>query len=305
MIAGECWRIRMRCNNHEVTKEAWEKGVVGIWYGAATAEEITRALNLNSREGQDFLMSLPNQLKLNWTGIDLNIPRRFSQIAEDDWIFTYYGDSLHFAHVSSAMRSDSDHEWNFDGETFKYRSIVQKKSFPLRDLPDGFRLLTMSGRSNVHRVPGTEKLVRILADSTDTENAKRKIREMSLTKWLDVLGPSSWESLCLAYLIREIGFVPAGLDVGRTLPMFDVVGRDKVGNKVFAQCKKDPSPRDVETAFGEASKNASTEIRYYHFAYAGCGEIEPPSGITLVTGAQMNMWLKAREQQQYVGWLRS
>jgi len=264
----------MRCNGHEVTKEAWEKGVVGIWYGAATAEEITKALNLNVREGQDFLLSLPNQRRLGWTRIDLNAPRRFSEIAENDWVFTYYGGSLHFAHTTGEVQSDPTHEWNFDGETFKYRSIVGKKSFPLAELPDAFRLLTMSGRNNVHEVPSIEKLVCILADSPDTESAKRKIQEMPLTEWLDVLGPSGWESLSLAYLILEEGSVPTGLDVGRNLPIFDIVGRDRAGNRVFAQCKKNPTAIPMENTFRQLARDATRDSKYFYFSYGGCtGEL--------------------------------
>ena len=142
--------------------------------------------------------------------------RRFFELTERDWIFTYFDDSLHFARPEQAVRSDVNHKWNFDNEVFKYRSIKGKKSFALRQLPDGFRLLTMSGRGNVHRIWGAERLVRILADSGDIEDARHQISEMPWREWLDILGPSSWESISLGYLILEKGFVPTGLRVEET-----------------------------------------------------------------------------------------
>jgi hypothetical protein len=264
---GKCWRIRLKCGGHhrnDITRLGWEESVVGIWYGAATVEEITKALELDSADAVAFLSSLPNQKALDWeqTRVDLDTIRRFFELSERDWIFTYFDDSLPFARPEQPARSDVNHKWNFGNQVFKYRSIKDKKSFALRRLPDGFRLLTTSGRGNVHRILGAERLVRILADSGDTEDARHQISKMPCREWLDILGPSSWESISLGYLILEKGFVPTGRDVGRTLPTFAIVGRDGQGNRILAQCKKNPMPAPLDENFLKIASEASGDAQF-------------------------------------------
>src|ERR1039458_9203251 len=107
---SKCWRIRLKCgghDSHDITRLAWEESVIGIWYGAATVEEITKALELDSTHAVDFLSSLPSQKAL-WkqTKANLDTMRRYFKLSERDWIFTYFDDALHFARVALPIRSD-------------------------------------------------------------------------------------------------------------------------------------------------------------------------------------------------------
>jgi hypothetical protein len=93
----------------------------------------------------------------------------------------------------------------------------------------------------VHEVGATRALVKMLAESASEREVFEKFQRLSWDEWLDALGPRGWEALCLGYLILEADFVPTGLDVGGTLPLFDLIGKSRAGNRVYAQCKKNPS----------------------------------------------------------------
>lgn len=298
--------MRLRCWEHDITEEAWEEHLIGIWYGAATAEQTAKALELGTGDAIDFLSALPKQKALGWeqTAANLGTMRRFYGLTEQDWIFIYFGDSLHFAKVLPDVRSDVNHKWNFKGEVFKFRGIKDKKSFSLRDLPDGFRLLTMSGRSNVYQIRGAERLVRILADSADTARARDRILEMPWKEWLNLLGPSSWESIALGYLILEKGFVPTGLDIGRTLPTFDIVGRDCHGNRILAQCKKNPDPVPIDDEFLRLASESPQDAQYFYFTYGG--STSQNDRVQLLTRADIENWLETNSNgQKYLEWIRS
>ena len=43
MSESRYWRIRMKYGGEELTREAWERNEVGIWYGSWTAEELESA----------------------------------------------------------------------------------------------------------------------------------------------------------------------------------------------------------------------------------------------------------------------
>jgi hypothetical protein len=303
---SQCWRIRLKCGGrHDVTRVAWEENVVGIWYGAATAEQVVRALELDNSEAVEFLSSLPKQKGL-WeqTKRNLDTIRRFFELSGRDWVFTYFDDSLHFARVVPPITSDETHKWNFDGEIFKFCSITAKKSFALSQLPDGFRVLTMAGRGNVHRIGSADKLVRILAQSATVREALQDIRAMHWNEWLDILGPASWESISLGYLSMETGFVPTGLDVGGTLPTFDIIGRDKDGKRILAQCKKNPSAVPMDEEFLRLATDSNSDAQYFYFSYGGTTNTS--DSVRLVTRGDIENWFESNPNgRKYLDWIRS
>jgi hypothetical protein len=300
-------RIIVRFPGHDKTREAWAKGIVGIWYGAWTAEEFERALA--RPDPIEYIASLPHQRALGWKpnpfpDACFKVGQEFARIAESDWVYSYFDDSLHLGQLHGKLQSNSAHEWNFEGEVFKYRTLRNEKEFSLSALPDSFRLLTMVGRGGLNPVPsGThEKLIAILAASASTAEAKQAIAVLPWQEWVAILAPKCWESLCLAYLIRKVGFVPTGMDVGRTMGDFDIIGRDSDGNKVFAQCKKNPRPAPISAGFLIAASNRDPKVRYFYFAYGGCSGVVP-EGMKVLRRDDIERWLE--EDAPYLGWLRS
>jgi len=159
--------------------------------------------------------------------------------------------AIHLAHACGPIQLAEGHVLDRKAERFKARKITGKKSFRLAVLPDCFQLLPPAGRGNVHEIHGTRRLLEILAASDDEAAAEERIGK--LEDWLMASGPRAWESISEAYLILKEGFVPTGLLVGRTLPLFDLVGRDRrTGARILAQCKKDPSAQPIDADFLEA-----------------------------------------------------
>jgi hypothetical protein len=163
-----------------------------------------------------------------------------------------------------------------------------------------------AGRGNIHEVHGTNRIfVELLAKSRTVQEAKSKIARMPSRKWLDVLGPASWESLCLGYLILEEGFVPTGLATGRTLPIFDIVGRDLNDRRVLAQCKKNPDSRSFDEEFLANARTSINDERYFYFAYGGCRG-GCPDNVRLLSRSHIEHWLEsAKKGRRYLKLLRT
>jgi hypothetical protein len=104
------------------------------------------------------------------------------------------------------------------------------------------------------------------------------------------LGPEGWESLTLGYLIWEESFVPGGLKIGATLPVFDIVGKSRSGIRILAQCKKDPSAITLGDSFLEACAAIDDEAKLYLFAYSGCRNA--PCNLKVVTGEELRHWFE-------------
>lgn len=306
METSRIWRIRLKRAEEEFTAEAWARDEVGIWYGAWAHQDLHRALD-QGKNAAEFLSLLPQQQELGWrvskSYVDTAV--RFSGISASDWVFVYFDERLHFARTCSDLQSAKSHPLNGGGEIFKYRSITDKKSFRLAVLPDCFRLLPSAGRGNVHEVHETNrKMVDLLAVCENEDQAATIIVNMPLKDWLAVLGPTAWESLCLGYLILEHGFVPTGLAVGHTLPIFDIVGRDRHGHRILAQCKKNPWRVCVDDRFLEAACRSSEADLYFYFAFGGCsGEI--PQSIRVMSNVDIECWLASHPAgQRYLELLR-
>lgn len=301
-----CWRIRMKAADRDYTRDAWRRGEVGIWYGAWSAEDFYAATA--SGKTQEFLAALPAQKDLGWKPplpkSYFDTASRFAAIAPTDWVVLYLDETLHFARLEGQMLSQREHPLNLGtGEVFKYRRVTEHKSFRIRYLPDAYRLLAAAGRANVHEFQRTRQLVTVLSQAHDEAHAMQVLRELSAEEWLNLLGPSSWESLCLGYLILAEGFVPTGLMVGSTLPVFDIIGRASNGLRVLGQCKKDPYPVAVDEKFERACTEWRETAKVYYFAYGGCSSTL--AGLRVVTRDDMLRWLKEEEAgQRYLEMLR-
>jgi hypothetical protein len=290
------WRIRMKAGKYgDFTKTSWNRNEVGIWYGAWTADDFKNAVL--DPDPCRYLNTLPNQRALPWNVSRpyFETAKRFFGIKASDWVFCYFDEALHLAQCDDAIRSGVDHPLNQNPggptEVFKYRRVSGKKSFRLADLPDCFRLLSSAGRSNVHEVHGTRPLIEMLARSMSAADVTTIIRAMPRDTWLETLGPNSWESLCFAYLILEEGFVPTGLGIGHTLPVFDIIGRSASGTRILAQCKKDPNPGEIESTFLKAVDEGDPADICYYFAFGGIsGQI--PEKVKIITRLEILNWME-------------
>jgi hypothetical protein len=300
---SQCWRIRMKFGSEPLEKQAWERDKIGIWYGAWQASDLKKALDSHDPAG--YLTGLPAQQNVGWPdpsiGAYYKTISRFVNIQECDWVWTCFDHRIHFGHASPEIADDPD--FARKQETFKYRTIRDKKSFDLAYLPDSFLLLPSAGRSNVYQLnpEGQGKLINMLASAADQNEVTRKLSGLDLTALLDFLGPATWESVCEAYLIRTEDFLPAGLSVGRTLQNFDIVGRDKMGRRILAQCKKDVHWHAVEQEFIQAG-DAFPDARLFYFAYGGSSTDKLPPNTEVLTREHIVRWLA--KNPDYAQWLR-
>lgn len=287
------FRVRFRCSSGDFSRRAWEKGVIGIWYGAWGPERFAPALK--SPDPAKYLSSLPQQKKLGWeiTSGYFSAARRFYALTEQDWVFTYFDDAIHLARIASGVLLKADAELSMDGELFKVRRIKGKRSFSLSELPDCFRLLSSAGRGNIHEVHGTRKLVELLASSDSERKVCERFAGLKWEDWLEALGPFGWESLCLGYLILEENFVPTGLTIGRTLPTFDIIGRSRTSTQILAQCKKDILPVVLDTDFLSTCKQCHSDAKLFLFLYAGA--TNAPEEATVITGDDLKHWFESTE----------
>lgn len=286
------WRIRMRFRptGEDLTQEAWERGVVGIWYGAWCAKDLRSVEGLGAEEAAKRLSRLPSQKKLGKSipSRFVNIARRFRDVGEEDWVFVYFNQAMHLGRASAGLRQKPMLELNRNGELFKVKSVHDCKSFPLCDLPEAYRLLACAGRGTVHQIRQANMFANLLAECRDSKSVWRKTAALGWEQWMPALGPKGWESLCLAYLIQEVGFVPTGLGIGGTLPDFDIVGRSREGRLVLAQCKKGDTVYSVKGEVRAAYAGAKNADLYL-FAYGGAKDVPP--NVNVVTGQSFKDWL--------------
>jgi hypothetical protein len=105
------WRIRFRvAGSDDLTREAWERDEIGIWYGAWTASDLNDAISKHATNIGAHLNSLRSQRRLGWD-VDINTVMRFKNISEIDWIVIYLRDhkEIGLAKICSEIRSDPDH----------------------------------------------------------------------------------------------------------------------------------------------------------------------------------------------------
>jgi hypothetical protein len=301
------WRMRMTVGGvRDVSAEAWDRGQVGVWYGAWSAQELEQALEVDPADPARILRGLPHQLRLEWGQLDLSTVLRFQAIGPDDWVIVFLRDRAEFglAQLEAGMRSEDGNPSNHAypeleaQEVFKYRRIRNSKTFSIPDLPDAYHLLASQGRANVHEFHGMRPHVRLLAESEDVAAVRASMAAMPLDVFLDFLGAVAWESFCTGYLTLEHGFVPTGLATGRTLPTFDIVGRRvSDGMHIFAQCKKDPGPMEVEASFRVALGAHTGPCLAFYFAYGGCHGGIP--GIEVFGKDRMLAWLATERGEKY------
>jgi hypothetical protein len=141
--------------------------------------------------------------------------------------------------------------------------------------------------------------VRILADHHDYEAVNSEFRTFAFDTLLDMLGASAWESFALAYLIMEHEFIPTGLSTGRTLPIADIVGRQRTSrSRIVAQCKKHSAPHPIDSDFLNLSSSLRRHDLAFYFAYGACtGDV--PSNIQIIDRVLALQWADTANGRLY------
>jgi hypothetical protein len=287
-----------------LTEEVWTKKRIGIWFGAWRSSDLAKIDGLSSKEAAKKLTALPAQKKLGpVSGKHVDVIRRFQNLSCADWVFSYFSQAIHLGQVASSTLIVDDDAFARKGEPFKTRKLKNLKSFELDRLPESFRLLSSAGRGTLHQLGATRILMDMLVRSSTVEDAVREYQGLGWEEWLEALGPKGWETLCLAYLIYEKNFVPTGVGIGGTLADFDIVGRDRNGRRILAQCKKSPGPHRVDDNERKAyrqSKNADV----YLFAYNDA--LGAPDNVLTITGAKIGEWFRSSNAgRSYLKLIRS
>ena len=303
------WRIRMRVGiRGDLSQEAWERAEVGVWYGGWSAEDWRQAQSLPERERVGLLTGVPHHVRLGW-GPRLNVDAvyRFDAIDPADWIVVYLAKraELGLAQLEPGLFSDPAHPLNDEPaetggqEQFKYRRLRNQKVFKVPDLPDAYHLMASQGRSNIYQLHGMRRHVELLVSCADVGAVRVEMAAMPLPELVRFLGAIAWESLCTGYLSLEHGFIHTGLSTGGTLPTFDIVGRRlSDGMHVFAQCKKDPNPVEVQESFKVALGAHTGPCLAFYFAYGNClGDIPP--GVEVFDEVRMLAWLATERGERY------
>src|SRR3954447_18339640 len=85
------WRVRMKVAGwRDQSEAAWNRGEVGIWYGAWTASDWRDACSVNSNDPGSILNNLPHQQELDWDFTpDIAAARRFEAIGAEDWVIVF------------------------------------------------------------------------------------------------------------------------------------------------------------------------------------------------------------------------
>ena len=215
---------------------------------------------------------------------------------------------LGLARLELELQSADDHSLNqrySDNkyEIFKYRTIVEKKTFALAQLPDAYRLLPSQGHGNLHRFHGMRGHVQLLAEYPDAKAVRAAIAAMPFDQLIDILGASAWESVCTGYLTLEHSFVPTGLRTGSTLPISDIVGRSTVdGAHILAQCKKNPGPVGIPEDFLGAIDIHAGAVSAFYFAFGGCYD-PVPENVNVIGREEILQWGQTDRGAMYRGFL--
>jgi hypothetical protein len=296
------YRFRMKNGAEDLAGPVWKTGHVGIWFGAWKPEEYEK-LRKCPRDEQLRQLDRINQAggvewrdqqgKAGFTTRRLDTIERFYNLKSEDWVCACFEGRIHMGHVVCHAVERGD-QFDRSNELFKWRQISGIKSFELLKLPDPYKLVPSGGLGTLFQMRSYESMMQILAESKSEQDVVNYVDQLKWSEWLKFLGPRGWESLCLGFLVLEHHFVPTGLLTGSTLKDVDIVGADfATGQKIYAQCKNDRDRWNEPPAeFLRAVEPSLLEGHdgVFLFAYGGCKDC--PTGMTLITGEDIQKWFE-------------
>jgi hypothetical protein len=298
-----CFRFRMNFGpgGKDYASEVWNEGFVGIWQGQWDPEDLIEACNscrlIKGYVTPKALARALNEL-ISSRGVPSDISAeggrvalRFDEMVAGIWVFTFFDRAIHMAQIAGDELRVLP-QFNHNGDIFKAKPIMTKKTFRLAELPPSFLLLPSAGRGSVHEVPSCSVLLKLLIDHGSASEVTAAFDALPWDIWIAALGPKGWESLCLGYLIQEYNFLPTGLSVGGTLADFDIVGRLRSGEPVYAQCKGDPRLHYITPDEEEAFASLPDGKKFF-FARSGVNRELP--GVTHLDEPRIVEWLTHSE----------
>jgi len=83
------------------------------------------------------------------------------------------------------------------------------------------------------------------------------------------------------------------------------VGRDRLGRRILAQCKKHPDSRPLDDEFLVDARASKEGERYFYFAYGGCSG-PSPDNIRTLSREHVERWFEISQQgRRYLEFLRT
>jgi hypothetical protein len=280
----------------DFASDVWHAGHIGIWYGSWLPEDLVQACDACRSGGWVRPQPLADELNRMMSANDsssriepegASASLRFEGLEVGTWVFTYFDRAVHLAQIAAEDPIVLP-QFAYHGETFKAKLIQNRKTFRLGELPPSFLLLPSAGRGNVHKVPSCSTLLELLRSHDSAADVSRAFDSLQWDCWISALGPKGWEALCLGFLIQEYGFLPTGLSVGGTLAAFDIVGRLRSGESVYAQCKGTPTRHPIASNEEEAFASVDNARKFF-FARSGVSRELP--GVTHLDQAAVVEWL--------------
>lgn len=294
------WFMRMKqgSKGENSAKELWSQRLVGVLFGTWTTEDVL---------GDD---SKPERAKFNVEAIEARTPqppglhsgRGFSKkflngaksflfdMAEGDRVVVVYDQAIHIGTLTDEFKDDLVPRGEFK-ETYKCRVVKDiKPPFFLSDLPTSYRLISSTGRRTVQKFNKNRELIRLLDESDSAEEVKTRRSSMNTTDFLATLSADQWEVVCNEYLRATVGLRSVLLDIGRTLPMLDIIGVDRDGRRVIAQCKNDPEPwtgSRIDNWVEELRPNSEEVVYFFNR-----GGVEDIAKCHTVDGQRIAEWLE-------------
>jgi hypothetical protein len=279
----------------DFTRDVWEGGAIGIMFGAWSAEDVIRL------DGEVDV----TKVTLEWLRDSCPRPtvwlksRDFAQVqafllklAVGDGVVVAFDGALHAGVVTPGLRT---YPGVHQGERIKCRPVVDTRRFDIRELPAPFRLLRSTGQQTIQRIWACAPYANLLLASRDARDVVDRLAATSTANLLGMLTPAQWETLCEEYLRDEVGYRSLLLRAGLTLPDVDLVGIDRNGRRVVAQCKNDPAVRPAATADAWARIHGGRVDVVFFFNRGGfSGEIDSP--VHLVDGPMIAKWLESRPE---------
>lgn len=280
----------------------WKRNLIGVMFGTWTIEDVR-----DNDGGIDESKLTPGWLsayltenqptyKKSWS----DSSRRFLiEMAAGDKVVVEFGKALHIATVTDEFKGNPDPLRPKYGENFKCRRVRDPKSFPLSELPSGYRLISTTGRGAVQRISAYEPLVELLDSFSSSEEVTKAMCEMPTEKLLEVLSPKQWEAICAEYLRDIEGARTLLLAIGSTLKDIDIYGVTRDSKRVLAQCKNDSKPRDARTIIEWLDGLAARpEDRLYFFARRGVKGQFDDGRCTVVDDEDILAWLRSQKEYE-------
>ncbi len=286
-----------------MTSELWDKDLIGVMFGIWTIDHVLTNGDLDkSKVTFERLQKHPPSgeptFKKNWFD---SVRRFLIEMNADDKVVIGFNGSLHIATVTDKFEGDPNPALREKGEQFKCRRIQRehKKSFPLEKLPSSYRLISGTGRGAVQRINAYRPLVELLDRCDSPEEVTEECRRMPTERFMTMLSPKQWETVCAEYLRDTEGVRPLLLALGSTLKDVDICGVNLRGERVLAQCKNDATKRKADTIEEWAiSLAASPEDILYFFARGGVDRQVHASRCTVIDGEEILWWLGSQGKYQ-------